>query len=299
MVDRMHDDQLTIEVDQVAGLVADALPQLAGESVEQLSGAGTVNAIFRVGDQLTARFPLRAGDPVAARSLLEQEAAAAAELVLVSPFPTPRPVLVGDPGHGYPLPWSAQTWLDGATATPTSCEDSSAFARDLATLIQALRAADTRGRRFTGTGRGGVLHEHDAWMEQCFTQSVGLVDTDALRRLWTSSRALPRGDPDVMSHTDLIPGNLLVEGDRLVGVLDGGGFRAADPALDLVCAWHLLGARARGVLRRELSCSDLQWERGRAWALEQAMGLVWYYLDTNPPMAEMGRTTLERVLADS
>lgn len=102
-----------------------------------------------------------------------------------------------------------------------------------------------------------------------------------------------------MSHTDLIPGNLLVEGDRLVGVLDGGGFQAADPALDLVCAWHLLGADARSVLRRELACPDLQWERGKAWAFQQAMGVVWYYLDTNPPMAEMGRTTLQRLLAES
>jgi aminoglycoside phosphotransferase (APT) family kinase protein len=82
-------------------------------------------------------------------------------------------------------------------------------------------------------------------------------------------------------------------------VLDGGGFRAADPALDLVSAWHLLGSDARDVLRCELSCSDLQWARGKAWAFEQAMGAYWYYLDTNPPMAEMGRTTLHRLLADS
>jgi aminoglycoside phosphotransferase (APT) family kinase protein len=257
-----------------------------------------VNAIFRVGDQLTVRFPLRPDDPEATRVVLEREAEAAAELVLVCPFPTPRPVLVGAPGYGYPMPWSAQTWLDGRTATPTSCEDSPAFARDLAALIQALRATDTRGRRFAGAGRGGVLADHDVWMEECFAASEGLADTDALRHLWASLRVLPREDPDVMSHTDLIPGNLLVDSDRLVGVLDGGGFRAADPALDLVCAWHLLGTDAREVLRQELLCSDLQWARGRAWAFEQAMGVFWYYQRTNPPMAEMGRTTLSRLLGE-
>jgi aminoglycoside phosphotransferase (APT) family kinase protein len=295
----MHDDQLFIEVDQVAALIADELPQLAGEPVEHLSGSGTVNAIFRVGHQLTARFPLRPDDPEATRVQLERDAAAAAELASVSPFPVPRPVLVGRPGHGYPMPWSAQTWLEGRTATPTSCEDSLAFARDLATLIRALRAAATRGRRFAGTGRGGDLSDHDAWVERCLEESRGLIDTDHARRLWTSLRELPREDPDVMSHTDLIPGNLLVDQDRLVGVLDGGGYRAADPALDLVCAWHLLGSDARDVLRRGLSCSDLQWARGKAWAFEQAIGVCWYYVDTNPPMAEMGRTTLERLLADN
>ncbi len=294
----MHDDQLSIAVDQVTALIADELPQFAGEPIERLSGTGTVNAIFRVGDRLTARFPLRPYDPTQARSQLELEAAAAHEMAPVSPFPVPRPVHVGAPGHGFPMPWSAQTWLDGHVATPTSCEGSSAFARDLAELIQAFRTADTRGRRFSGTGRGGDLPDHDAWIEECLTESRDLVDTAALRRLWSSFRELPREDADVMSHTDLIPGNLLVERDRLVGVLDGGGFRAADPALDLVAAWHLLGSSARDVLRLELSCPDLQWLRGQAWAFEQAMGVVWYYRDTNPLMAEMGRTTLERLLAD-
>lgn len=298
MAPDMHDDQITITVDQVAALVADELPQVAGEPVDDLVGSGTVNAIYRIGDALTARFPLRRGDPAGMRSLLVQEAAATSELSLVSPFPVPRPLHVGHPGYGYPLPWSAQTWLDGRTATPSSCQDSLAVARDLAVLVQALRSADTRGRRFAGTGRGGVLTDHAAWMERCLRESVDLVDTAALRRLWASLRVLPREDPDVMSHTDLIPGNLLVEDDRLVGVLDGGGFQAADPALDLVCAWHLLGREAREVLRRELSCPDLQWARGKAWAFEQAMGTVWYYLGTNEPMAEMGRTTLERLLAD-
>ncbi len=101
-----------------------------------------------------------------------------------------------------------------------------------------------------------------------------------------------------MCHTDLTPSNILVVGGRLVGVLDTGGFQPADPALDLVGAWHLLDHQRRELLRRELECSDLQWERGRAWAFEQAAGAYWYYQHTNPEMAEMGKTTLERLMAD-
>ena len=36
--------------------------------------------------------------------------------------------------------------------------------------------------------------------------------------------------------------------------------------------------------------------RGKAWAFEQAIGAYWYYRDTNPAMAAMGRTTLERLV---
>ncbi|MGH8924453.1 MAG: aminoglycoside phosphotransferase, partial [Acidimicrobiia bacterium] len=40
------------------------------------------------------------------------------------------------------------------------------------------------------------------------------------------------------------------------------------------------------------------WERGKAWAFEQAMGAAWYYQESNPAMHQMGRRTLERILAD-
>jgi hypothetical protein len=98
-----------------------------------------------------------------------------------------------------------------------------------------------------------------------------------------------------MSHGDLTPGNVLVAGGHLAGVLDVGDFRAADPALDLISAWNLLADRPRLVLRDALRCTDLDWERGQAWAFQQAMGLVWYYAETNPVMSRLGRVTLDRI----
>ena len=47
------------------------------------------------------------------------------------------------------------------------------------------------------------------------------------------------------------------------GVLDVGGLGPADPALDLVSAWHLLEAGPRRLLRDDLGCDDLEWRRGR------------------------------------
>jgi hypothetical protein len=37
--------------------------------------------------------------------------------------------------------------------------------------------------------------------------------------------------------------------------------------------------------------------RGMAWALQQAMGLVWYYVESNPAMARWGRRTLDRLVS--
>jgi len=263
--------------------------------VVAVAGEGTVNALFRVGDDVAARFPLRPGDPDAVRRGLETEAAAALELLGRTRFPTPEPLGIGEPAAGYPLPWSLQTWLPGTTATVADPGGSTAFARDLAELIRDVRAIDTRGRGFSGGGRGGDLRDHDDWLETCFARSEGLLDVVALRRLWAELRELPRHAPDAMTHGDLIPGNVLVAGGRLAGVLDVGGLGPADPALDLVAAWHLLADAPRAVLRAELGADDVEWARGRAWAFEQAMGLVWYYAASNPPLAQLGRRTLARL----
>lgn len=292
----MHDDQIDIDVDVVRQLIDDQFPQWSGMTIRAVSTAGTVNAIFRIGESLAARFPLRAADPAEVSDWLTREAAAAHEFADVCPVASPRPVAIGEPGHGYPLPWSVQTWLPGTDAVAADPAGSSAFADDLADLLVRLRAADTRGRRFTGDGRGGHLPDHDEWMELCFAKSEGLVDVARLRALWGELRALPEIDDDAMCHGDLTPPNVLVDAGRLVGILDVGGFAAADPALDLVSVWHLLDSDQREIVRLRLGCSDVQWRRGMAWALHQAMGLVWYYASTNPVMADWGRRTLTRLL---
>lgn len=294
----MHDDQVPIDLERARALVEDQFPQWSGEAVTRVPSDGTVNAIFRIGSGLAARFQLRAADPGTELVRLRAEAAAMTELSEHCPFPTPLPVAIGHPAQNYPLPWSVQTWLPGRVATPAGLASSSTFAQDLAALINSLRAADTRGRRFGGHGRGGNLPDHDDWMRVCFEKSEGLLDVPRLRAVWAEFRELPAARQSVMSHRDLIPANLLVSGERLVGVLDGGDFSAADPALDLVAAWHLLDRGARKVLRSGVDAGAVEWQRGAAWAFQQSMGLVWYYRNTNPGMSALGRSTLQRILED-
>jgi aminoglycoside phosphotransferase (APT) family kinase protein len=282
----------------VRELVDEQFPDWRQLAVTKVDAAGTVNAIFRIGGQFAARFPLRPGEAALVRRRLESEAAAARELAGRTRFATPEPVAIGEPGAGYPLPWAVQTWLPGVTALDEDPGGSVVFAHDLAEFIGGVRAIGTGGRTFSGRVRGGELRSHDSWMDSCFERSGQLLDVPRLRRMWEAMRTLPRGAAgDVMSHTDLIPGNVLVSGGRLAGILDAGDLGPADPALDLVAAWHLLEAGPRQVLRDDLRCDDLEWERGKAWAFQQAMGLVWYYADSNPAMSRMGRRTLERIQA--
>jgi aminoglycoside phosphotransferase (APT) family kinase protein len=222
----VHPDQLTVPAATVRALVDAQFPAWRELPISRVAAQGTVNAIFRVGDRLAARFPLVPRDVGAARDWLVAEAAAARELAGRTRFRTPEPVALGEPGAGYPLPWSVQTWLPGTVATDADPGDSMAFAHDLAEFIRDVRAIDTGGRVFAGTGRGGDLRAHDAWLETCFERSERLLDVPRLRREWARLRELPRGPAaDVMNHGDLIPGNVLVSAGRLAGVLDVGGLR--------------------------------------------------------------------------
>jgi aminoglycoside phosphotransferase (APT) family kinase protein len=296
----MHVGQLVVADSTVRALVDEQFPQWRDLPLQRVSASGTVHAIFRLGDGLAARFRLEAQEVDLVWSEVRAEAEAARELAGCTRFPTPEPVTIGEPGREYPMPWLVQTWLEGTVAIDADPCESHSFATDLAEFITGVRRIDTRGRRYSGPGRGGVLADHDEWIQECLIHSEGLLDVATLRRMWEAMRELPRGDsPDVMNHGDLLPGNLLVHQGRLTGVLDVGGLAPADPALDLVSAWHLLESAPRQVMRDRLSAGDEEWERGKAWAFQQAMGAVWYYVDSNPAFSHMGRRTLERIAAHS
>ena len=142
----MHANQLTVSAETVRELVDEQFPEWRALPIKGIRSQGTVNAIFRVGDQLAARFPLQPRDVEATRQWLAAEAKAARELLGRTRFSTPEPVALGEPGAGYPLPWSIQTWLPGVVATDEYPGDSVAFAHDLAEFILNVRAIDSRGR---------------------------------------------------------------------------------------------------------------------------------------------------------
>lgn len=291
----MHPDQLPLDSAAATRLVRDQFSADA-DRIELLDSSATTNYVFRVGAGHAARFPMQRGDAEAYRRGLVVEQEAMSEFRAASPFPSPQLVFIGRPDHGYPMPWSVQSWIQGAVATPRSVASSFAVARDLVRLVVALRSVDVRGRVFSGSGRGGDLTDHDEWVAHCLAKSVCLLPVEHLREAWSSLRSTPRAGPDVMSHKDLIPFNLLVSAERLSGVLDTGGFGPADPALDLVVAWHVLEVEPRAVFREGVGADEVEWRRGAAWALQQALGLVWYYATSNPRMSDLGRGTIDRIL---
>lgn len=295
----MHEDQLAVTTAAVGRALAAHAPDLAGRPLARLDTAATTSAILRLGEDLVVRIPLRCTDPAEGLAAIHAEQAAMAEFAAVTPFPAPHPVRVVPATDAVPMPFAVTTWVPGTVSTPVVVQGSAAFARDLVHLLTALRSVDVGARSFDGQGRGGTLGDHRPWVQECLDRSRGLLPVAALSSLWDDLAGLPAPRELRLCHRDLIPANLLTDGERLTGVLDTGGCGPADPALDLVACWHLLDAPRRVIVREALACDDAEWARGSAWAFEQAIGLVWYYATSNPTMAELGRSTLARLLDDA
>lgn len=292
----MHADQADITAEEVARLVADQFPDWARLAVRPIASPGTVNALFRLGEDVVLRFPLRPNRDETLRVELADEQDRCRLVAGRLPVPVPEPLALGRPGPGYDGWWSAYRWIDGETAYGAVITDPHGLARDLAGFVRALWRVDTDGRAWDETGRGGRLAMYADGVAEALSRSTELTDTAAIEKLWQRCLRAPEPQTRHWIHADLMPGNLLLREGRLAAVIDLEMLRVADPAVDLMPAWNLFDAAARDTYRRELGVDDATWERGRGWAIAQAIIALPYYVDTNPVMADTARHTLDALL---
>src|SRR5215475_3582614 len=137
---RMHRGGLRIETEVVRQLLSAQFPQWADLPLRRVEPSGTVNAIFRLGDELAVRLPRRNGPTAPGSKELEW----LPKLAPLLPVDVPVPVAQGRPGAGYPWFWEIHTWVEGDTL-PVEEIDAIQAAQDLAALVRTLQQIDTAG----------------------------------------------------------------------------------------------------------------------------------------------------------
>jgi len=293
---KLHDDEVDINPDLVRQLVATQFPHLADLAVTEFDSTGTVNAIYRLGDRLYVRLPRVQRW---ARGL-ERECK---WLPLLAPSLTlqvPEPVVKGSPAGEYPFSWAIFHWIDGVTYAPDRIYDERQAAADLAQFVAELRGNDLPPIG-DDTPYGGrlPLAEQDADVRDWIAQAGDLIDGPAVTAAWDDAVKGRAWDGTYCwIHSDLVPPNLLVNGGRLTGVIDFGATGLGDPATDLNPAWSVFGQAGRTVFRELVGADDDTWRRGRGISISQAVGLVPYYILTNPQLSALGQRMLREILAD-
>lgn len=287
----MHENEIITDEALVRRLVAGQFPHWAGLPVRRLTTHGTDNAMYRLGDEMAVRMPKI--DWAVAGIAKEQEWLP--RLAPYLPVAIPEPLAVGEPAEEYPYPWSITTWVPGRNPVVGEIADPHRLARDIARFIRAMQAVDLPD----GPPTGKTLRERDAQVRSDIAALRDEIDADAVTSVWEEALTLPESDAPVWVHADIAPGNLLVEGDRLVGVIDFTGVGVGDPSIDMQVAWNLLPPAARPTLREALAVDEPTWLRARARALAQALVQLPYYRETNIPLATNARHVIREVLTEA
>ena len=295
---KMHADEVNVDVALVGRLLAAQFPQWAALPIVPVHSAGTDNAIYRVGADMAVRLPRIEN----ATGQVDKEQQWLPRLAPHLPLAIPVPLAMGRPGEGYPWPWSVYRWLEGESAESRGITDQGQAAHDLARFIMALQRIDLAGwppPLPPQSSRGVPLFTRDTRVRAAIVDLFGMLDTSAVIAAWGAALQAPEWHgPPVLTHGDLLPGNLLVQRGRISAVIDFEGLGVGDPACDLIPAWSLLSVQTRNVFRAVLPVDDATWARGRGWALSIGLIALPYYQHTNPVFAATARHMIDEVLVD-
>ncbi len=290
---RMHGDrQVDSDEALVQELLADQFPEWAALPIRRLPSDGTDNALYRLGDDLVVRLPLIQW----AVEQVEKEHTWLPKIAPLLPLAVPEPLVMGQPGHGYPWHWSVYRWIDGENAHPDRISDARQAANDLGGFVAALHALDLPGAPVSR--RGVPLVTKDEATRWAINAVRHDFDADALTAVWEEAIATPPWDGRPMwVHADLTDGNILVRGGRLHAVIDFSMLGLGEPANDMDAAWDQFSGESREAFRTALGIDGATWARGRGWAISSVFGIV-YYEHTNPGIVARCRRRVAAVLAE-
>jgi aminoglycoside phosphotransferase (APT) family kinase protein len=278
-------------------LVDSQFPQWSDLPVTPVELDGWDNRTFRLGSELTVRLPT--GSWYARQ--VDKEQRWLPVLAPRLPLPIPAPVARGEPGAGYPHPWSVYRWIDGELASQARIRDLTGFATTLAGFLRALGRVDATGGPAPGEHnffRGGPLAHYAGETHDAIAALGGEVPRDDVERVWEDAMATSWDRAPVWFHGDVATGNLLVREERLAAVLDFGTSGVGDPACDTVIAWTFLSGPSRDRFRSELGVDAGTWSRGQGWALWKALISLVGHLERGAPEAALARRDIEQILAD-
>ncbi len=293
---KMHANEVTTDVSLVHRLLTSQFPQWANLAIKPVRSAGTDNAIFRLGNDMSVRLPRIDW----ALGQVDKEHEWMPRLAPYLPLSIPMPLAKGQPDEGYPYHWSIHKWLEGENASIDKIIDPCQSATELAQFITALQQIDTTGGPLAAEHnlRGVSLKTRDKVTRKSIAALKGTIDINAALAVWEEALQAPEWNNEpVWFHGDLLIGNVLFDRGRLSAVIDFGGLGVGDPACDLMIAWSLFSGKSRDVFREKLNVDDATWARGRGQALSQAVIFIPYYLTTNPVGVRYARRMIDEILA--
>ena len=287
----MHKEEIEINDDIVRRLIVEQFPQFASFPIHKVHSTGTVNAVYRLGEEYCVRLPRL---DWAGKSLNNEWTVLSAISSSIT-LAVPQVIEKGEPNAEYPLDWGIYRWIQGDVYGSVPVDELEAT-EVLVRFIIELRKVKTLGNA-PKAGRKPLL-DLDEITINAITECKNDIDRQRTLRIWYELITVKPWDGiPVWIHADLLKPNLLVNDGKLSGVIDFGSAGIGDPAFDVIPAWTVLSSdEARVLFRRLLNVDCDTWNRAKAYALHQALLIIPYYRDSNPIFVEQAKNTINNII---
>ncbi|MBP6918975.1 MAG: aminoglycoside phosphotransferase family protein [Legionellaceae bacterium] len=293
---KMHENELEIDEGLVHTLIKNQCPHWANLSLKSIVSSGTDNALFRLGNDYVVRLPRVEWEIGRIHKNITKECEWLPKVAQLLKMAISEPLFKGSPSEFYPWPWTVTKWHAGHNPAFEKDNEYALLAKDLADFLNDLHGIELpNGPK---SRRGVSLKEVDQETRKAISALEGEIDTQMVTSLWSQLANIPVWNKaPVWIHGDFLPGNIIIQHNRLSAVIDFSDVGMGDPACDLVIVWSLLNANSRSVFRQSLvNIDDNTWERGRGWALSIALIMLPYYKNSNPVLATLARRIIEHAL---
>jgi aminoglycoside phosphotransferase (APT) family kinase protein len=286
-----------ITVELAKKLIAIQFPEYTDLNITEVEQQGHDNRTYRIGEDMLVRMPT--AEAYALKVPKEQELLP--KLASHLSLNIPAPIKIGSPSDDYPYPFSIYKWLEGRSANHLHIDDKSleSIALQLATFLKELQSIDDVDGPTPGQHnwwRGDHVSVYDDGARKQIAELSDAIDANKAMALWTQACKTKWSKAPVWIHGDIAVGNIIIQDNKLSGVIDFGGVGIGDPACDLVIAWTYLSGKSREIFINEIDLDDDTWLRARAWALWKATFELTQIKDKNSSEALLQKNIISSVL---
>lgn len=293
-MNKMHENELSINEALVRSLLNSQCPDWADLPLNKLPSSGTDHALFRLGSHYVVRLP-RIDWAVDG---IDKECKWLPKLAQFLKIPISNPLFKGHAESFYPWSWLVTQWQEGHNPAFEQENEYAELAKDAAHFLNELHGIKLANSPLSR--RGVPLKNLDQETRKAINELKGEIDIAWVTHLWEKLIAFPTWQhKPVWVHGDFLPGNIVVQDNRLSAVIDFSDVGIGDPACDLVIAWSLFNPSSREIFKQHLENIDEHtWERGRGWALSIALIMLPYYQYSNLVLTKLARRMIKNIISE-
>ncbi len=241
--------QQTIPIDETLAqqLIASQFPEITIKSFRYL-GEGWDNKVYLINDELVFRFPRR---HECALECMQKEIGIMTKLASFLPLPVSFPVYIGQACEQYPHPFAGYDYLPGKPISEIGLDTLPAtdLLEKLALFLKALHSVpvDNIGAEIPDDPMKMDYADRSARMINTIEFIKSTIDIPYAQKLLDIVKnlksAFPLKSDYCIVHGDLYSRHVLLEGNKVSGIIDWGDIHMNTPAIDLSVLYTLFPAQ--------------------------------------------------------